>query len=239
MNFNFEERNEYNSRFYGVTVGEVTNNQDPDKIGRVKVMIHDKFDEFETDWARIASLYSGNERGFFILPEVGDEVLVTFRNGDMREPYVIGTLWNKKEMPPEDNSDGKNNIKVLHSRKGHQITIDDNDEGGFIEIKTENGTSILLDNKDKGIIKIADKAKKASAEFNGNSGEIILKGDSKVTISAKSSKIVIDGQKNAIQITSSAKIEVKSAQIGITASATLDLKSDGIINIKGSLVKIN
>ncbi|BEP29032.1 phage baseplate assembly protein V [Helicovermis profundi] len=235
LNYKIENKN----RFYGVTIGEVTNNQDPTKLGRVKIKIHDKFGDLETDWARITSSYTGKDRGLLILPEVGDEVLVVFRDGDMREPYVIGSLWNQKELPPEKNENGKNNIKILKTRKGHTITIDDDDKAGFIEIKTENGTSVLLDNKDKGKIKIFDKGKKATAEFDGNSGDVKISGNNKLTIDSKSSKIIVDGTKNEITITSSAKIGVKAAQIELKASGTLDIKSGGIVNIKGTLVKIN
>ncbi|MCD6482267.1 MAG: hypothetical protein J7K80_00830 [Candidatus Izimaplasma sp.] len=239
MDINLNDRASERQKIFGVTIGVVTNNQDPLKLGRVKLVIYDKFDEFETDWARIASLYSGNDRGLLILPEVGDEVLVSFRSGDMREPYVIGSLWNKKENPPEKNEDGKNNIKIIKSRKGHQIIIDDDDDGGSIEIKTENGTSIFLDNKDNGTIKISDKGKKTSAEFDGNTGKLTVKGNDKIIIESMSSKIILEGSKNSIKIISDLKVEVKATQIALKASGTLDIKSDGIINIKGSLVKIN
>lgn len=224
-------------RIYGVTVGIVTDNEDPEKLGRVKLKLPDRLGNLETDWARVATIMGGNSMGAFFLPDVNDEVLVMFREGDIREPYVIGSLWNSKEKPPEDNGDGKNNIKVIKTRKGHTITIDDDDNGGGIEIKSENGTLVHLDNKDSG--KIAIEAGGAKASFDGNSNEIKVSGDAKVEVGSGSCKIVVDGQGSAVQIESSAKVAVKGAMVEVKASGNLDLKSDGIINIKGSMVKIN
>ncbi len=68
---------------------------------------------------------AGAGRGLYILPEVDDEVLVAFEHGNPSTPYVLGGLWNGKDKPPEANSDGKNNMRVLKSRSGHVIRLDD------------------------------------------------------------------------------------------------------------------
>src|SRR3972149_536693 len=85
----------------GVVPGIVTNNQDPDGLGRVKIKFPWLSDDNETDWVRIATLMAGGQRGGFFLPEVGDEVLVAFEHGDINHPYVIGALWNGVDKPPE------------------------------------------------------------------------------------------------------------------------------------------
>ena len=64
---------------------------------------------------------AGNLRGFYFLPEVDDEVLVAFEQGDARFPYVVGALWNGKDAPPEKNDDGQNNVRAIKSRSGHVI----------------------------------------------------------------------------------------------------------------------
>ncbi len=94
-------------RFYGVVVGIVTNNQDPDKLGRVKVKFPWLSDGEESYWARVAVPMAGAARGTYVLPDVEDEVLVAFDRGDMAVPYIIGGLWNGKDKPPMDNGDGK------------------------------------------------------------------------------------------------------------------------------------
>src|ERR1700750_2275998 len=81
-------------RIYGVVVAVVTNNQDPDGFGRVKVKFPWLSDVDESSWARIAAPMAGKARGIYFLPEVDDEVLVIFEHGDVRSPYVLGALWN-------------------------------------------------------------------------------------------------------------------------------------------------
>jgi len=103
-------------RFFGVTVGIVTNNKDPDGLGRVKATLPWMADQIETDWARVVTPMAGGSRGVYFLPEVDDEVLVAFEHGDPGSPYVLGGLWNGKDKPPESNSDGKNDLRTIKSR---------------------------------------------------------------------------------------------------------------------------
>ena len=132
-------------RIYGVVVGVVTNNQDPDNLGRVKVRLPWLTGDDESNWARIATLMAGKERGSFFLPEVDDEVLLAFEHGDVRFPYVIGALWNGVDKPPRTNADGKNNQRTIKSRKGHELIFDDSDGKEQVEIHTKAGHRILLD----------------------------------------------------------------------------------------------
>src|SRR5262245_31955279 len=112
-------------RIHGVVSGIVTNNQDPDKRGRVKLKFPWLSDTDESWWARIVSPMAGKERGVYFLPEVNDEVLVAFEHGDPRFPLVIGALWNTEDKPPFTNDDGKNNVRAIKSRSGHTITLGD------------------------------------------------------------------------------------------------------------------
>jgi uncharacterized protein involved in type VI secretion and phage assembly len=78
----------------------------------------------ETDWARIATTMAGGGRGVFMMPEVGDEVLVAFEHGDTQNPYVVGFLWNGVDKTPgQDARDRK-----LVSRHGHTIRFLDSDD---------------------------------------------------------------------------------------------------------------
>ncbi|RLI48197.1 MAG: phage tail protein, partial [Candidatus Thorarchaeota archaeon] len=131
-------KEESDDRIPGVMPGIVTNNQDPENLYRVKVKFPWLSEDNETDWIRVATLMAGPERGSFFLPEVGDEVLVAFEYGDINAPYVIGVLWNRKQKPPETNSDGKNNIRKIRSRSGHEIIFNDDDTSKKekLEIKT-------------------------------------------------------------------------------------------------------
>ncbi|HEY9666693.1 MAG TPA: phage baseplate assembly protein V, partial [Coleofasciculaceae cyanobacterium] len=158
MNFfellsNPEER-DVNQRIYGVVIGIVTNNQDPDKLGRVKVKFPWLSDADESYWARVATPMAGKDRGIYYLPELDDEVLVVFEHGDVRFPYVLGALWNGKDMPPADNGDGKNNLRVIKSRSGHVIRLNDEDGKETIEIIDKSGKNSLIFDTAKNAIAI-------------------------------------------------------------------------------------
>src|SRR5437868_30783 len=118
----------------GVVVGIVTNNQDPDGLGRVKVRFPWLSDTDESTWARVAAPMAGKDRGAYFLPEVDDEVLVAFEHGDPRFPYVLGALWNGNAQPFLTNEDGKNDLRVIRSRSGHTIVLNDKDGEETIEI---------------------------------------------------------------------------------------------------------
>ncbi|MBU0553267.1 hypothetical protein KJ940_17485 [Myxococcota bacterium] len=123
------------SRFPGAAVGLVTNLNDPEQQGRVKVRFPWLDDTQESFWCRVSATQAGKSRGNFIRPELGDEVLVLFERGDLHQPFIIGSLWNGQDAPPgPGNPDGKNDDKFFQSRSGHQLVFNDNSGGGSIQI---------------------------------------------------------------------------------------------------------
>lgn len=204
------------NRIAGVVVGIVTNNHDPDGNGRVKVNFPWRGEEGESYWARVASLMAGNERGIVFYPEVNDEVLVTFEQGDINHPYIIGALWNGTDRPPETNSDGNNNIRKIKSRSGHEIIFNDDSQGGQekIEIHTNSGHQIVLDDSTgQEKIEIIDKT--------GNN------------------KITIDSVQNSINMECAMQLTIKANIVEIEGTSSLTLKSSAILTIQGMPVKIN
>lgn len=161
-------------RWFGVYVGLVTDNNDPDSKGRVKVAlpsIPDTGSDRYEAWARIATLMAGKNRGTWLIPDVDDEVLVVFEAGDPRRPYVLGGLWNGKDAPPES-MDSKNTKKVLRSRNGVKVTLDDSDGREQFIVETPGGQKVTL--KDgPGSIELADS--------NGNSLKMEASGVTLVT----------------------------------------------------------
>ncbi len=200
--FNYLEENTKNRAFIGVIPAVVTNNQDPDGKGRVKVKFYWSGDEFETYWARVAFPMAGNDKGMFFIPEVNDEVLVAFEMGDLRYPYVIGVLWNGQDSPPETNT----NIKKIKSSNGHELIL--NDESDVIQIKTSAGD------------------------------EITLESGKKITIKSGENSIEIDKTSQEIKIKSGLNISIEGTQIKIKGT-NVDINADGILTLKGSLVRIN
>jgi uncharacterized protein involved in type VI secretion and phage assembly len=195
---------------FGVAVAVVTNNQDPDGLGRVKLRFPWLSDEDESNWARVATLMAGKDRGAFFLPEVDDEVLVAFEHGDVRLPYVVGALWNGQDTPPTTNDDGKNNLRVIKSRSGHVIKL--NDEDG------------------KETVEIVDKSEKNSIVIDTANNAITITSDKDIVLKAANGTITLDAQKIAIKSSADATVE---------ASGGMNLKASGTMTVKGATVNIN
>lgn len=205
----------------GVLTATVTNTKDPEKLGRIKVQFLGQGTDNETDWIRVAAFSAGSKKGAFFLPEVGEEVLVAFIQGAIDRPVAIGVLWENTDKPPEENADGKNNVKMLKTRAGHTVTFDDDSSKAKIEIKSSAGHTITLD----------DASGKEKIEIKDKSG---------------SNKITIDTTKKDITMESGMTLNLKAQNITIEAKAALNLKgamlkaeASGIAEIKGSMVKIN
>jgi len=142
-------------RMPGVVIGIVTDNTDPDGLGRVKVKYPSLSDSNASDWARLVILGAGNQRGFEVVPEVNDEVLVGFELGDVNYPYVLGGLWNGVDAPPTKSNEfvsgGKVQKRIIRSRTGHVITLDDSDNGGGVTVVDSKGNKIELNSQDNSL----------------------------------------------------------------------------------------
>ncbi len=128
-----------------ISTAIVTDNNDPNRLGRVKVQYPWSEDHTESYWARITTPMAGDNQGIYFLPEVDQEVLVAFVNNDVQYPIVIGSLWNQDEMPPVDNGSDENNIRKIRSRSGHEIILDDSDGAEKITIQDSGGSCLEFD----------------------------------------------------------------------------------------------
>ena len=127
----------------GVVIGVVDDLNDPEGLGRVMVTFPHLADE-PSNWARLALPMAGAGRGTFFRPEKGDEVLVACEHGDIRQPYVVGSLWSKTDQPPDQTGAATdNNIRVIVSRSGHRITLDDTSGSERIEITDHAGNQAV------------------------------------------------------------------------------------------------
>jgi uncharacterized protein involved in type VI secretion and phage assembly len=141
-------------RFFGVRVATVVDNNEtaykPPAIptGRVRLSFPDLSPEVVSDWAPCARPMGGKDMGFYALPDIGEQVLVAFENGDFGRPYVMGSLWHAQARPPATNADGRNALRVIKSRAGHTITFDDTVGAGKVVIEDSRGSSIVMDSVD-------------------------------------------------------------------------------------------
>jgi uncharacterized protein involved in type VI secretion and phage assembly len=133
-------------RFDGVMVATVTGASElrsvPPEVplGRVKLKFPWLSDSSESAWARIAT----PDGGMYFRPSEGEEVLVAFENGDLSKPVVLGTLWNVEHLPPEQNVDGTNRVRLIKSPSGHTIKFDDTPGLGTLVIEHNKGGSVTF-----------------------------------------------------------------------------------------------
>jgi uncharacterized protein involved in type VI secretion and phage assembly len=174
----------------GLCIGIVTDNRDPEDQGRVKVRFPWMSSDQTSDWVRVVIPGGGAERGFAWLPEINDEVLIGFELGDMQYPYVLGGLWNGRDQPPESNTacikDHKVQQRIIRSRSGHRIILnDDANEGGII-IEDRNGNRIRLDSQeDTATIQVhGDLTLKAEGTLTLDAMELKLNASGNVALQA-------------------------------------------------------
>lgn len=185
-------------RWYGVYPALVTNIVDPEGHGRVQVKLTWAVDSIDGEylaWARLATLMGGNNRGSWFIPEVDDEVLLCFEAGDARRPYVIGALWNGKDTPPETmDSEGKNNPKVLRSRNGIKITLDDTEGKEMLTLETPKGQKVTMRDEQPSIILQTTNGQKVTMQDEPASVTIQTQGEQKVTMRDEPASITIETQ---------------------------------------------
>ncbi len=205
------------SSFYGVIEAIVTDNKDPEGYGRIQVEYPWLGAGTLSAWARMAFPMAGNAMGWVIYPEVGDEVLIDFVNGNVNEPIILGSLYNGKDKPPYDNADGENNIRTLVSRSGHVIEIDDTSGAEKITLRdTSGGLEIVMDTAEKLI------------SFK-SSGDITFEAAQNWTVEA-----------NEISMKASSNIAQEAgANFEAKAGANNNIEGGGQVNIKGSMVNMN
>jgi uncharacterized protein involved in type VI secretion and phage assembly len=173
----------WGGRWYGVMPALVTDIEDPEGQGRVKVTLpwspDPDGDRYEA-WARLATLFAGNDRGSWFIPDPDDEVLVAFEHGDPRRPYVIGGLWNGRDAPPQSMESAENNKKVLRTRNGVKVTLDDTSGQEQLILETPGGQKVTL--KDgPGAVLVEDSAGNSlKLETSG----VTVTGAAKVTVNA-------------------------------------------------------
>lgn len=226
------------NRIPGVVTGVVTSNSDPEKLGRVQVkypwLPKMSSSELSSCWARLTFVGGGADRGIVFLPEVNDEVLLAFENGDMSSPYVLGVLYNGKDKLPKGSAElidagtKKVNQRVIVSRSGHKIILDDTSGKEMITIQDKTGKNKIEIDSTKNEFKIISEGKLDLQ----SKGDLTLTTDGKLTLKAKQdfaastdAGMSLKAQK-AIDLNASQKVEIKANQsVEVSANQKVELKS--------------
>jgi uncharacterized protein involved in type VI secretion and phage assembly len=201
------------TRVYEPVIAVVTDNKDPSKLGRVKVKIPILSEKDTTFWAPLIMMGAGKNRGWFFIPEVDDEVLVIFEHGDMDRPLVVGALWGGVDKGPDKNADGKNQKRMIKSRGGSKVTLDDTD--GNEQLVIEDG---------KGKAKITFDTKNNKITFEAIEGDVCFqapKGDLQILAKEaefKAEKSLEIHAGSNMQLGSGTTMTIKSSNVTLSGS---------------------
>ena len=240
-----------------VVVGVVTNLNDPDDLARIKVkypsLPKSEGTEIESAWARLVTPMAGAQRGIEFLPEVNDEVLVAFENGDRNHPYILGALWNKTDKPPEPTAnvvkDGKVQKRIIKSTSGHVITIDDTQGAEQISIIDKTGkNSINIDSKNNAIAinSEADITIEGKANLTLKGKTILIEATQGGNMDLKANNVNLNAQAKAtlkgtsgVDVDGGPQVNVKSTGTTKVEGMTTSINGDTMTEVKGAIVKIN
>jgi phage protein D len=198
---------------HGVVVGLVTNNDDPQKMGRVKLKFPWLSDSYESDWARMLQVGAGPDSGLCFIPEVNDEVLVVFELGHVGKPVVMGPIHNGKDRPKLGDGlldNGRVKRRGVVSRRGHRAIFFDDPGKSGIALITSNGS-----------IRIS---------LNETKNEVHVYCQGKVTIESQ----------DALSLKSQKNVTIEAGtQLEMSAKSGAKLESQGQVEVSGKLIKLN
>jgi uncharacterized protein involved in type VI secretion and phage assembly len=196
----------------GVSRAQVVDNMDTLSLGRVQISL-----PWQPDlepWAPVAVLSAGDDRGTWFMPQVGDEVLVAFEQGDVLAPYVIGSLWNGTDSPPATAPTDAVARRIIKTPAGHEIELDDTQQSITITSSSDQKVTITPDAIE---LDAGSGAAKATLQ---TAGTITLEAATQIELKATS-------------------ISLKATTLELSGDASTTLKASGTCTVQGALVRIN
>jgi uncharacterized protein involved in type VI secretion and phage assembly len=206
----------------GLVIGIVSNNNDPDKLGRVKVK-YPSLDDMESEWAPVASLGAGRDRGVMMVPQQDEAVLVGFLHGDPDAPHVLGSLYNGRDVPGDELFQSKDGSFAVRSdrklllRSKEDLTLH-TEKDMVVEVEGAQRTKVDRDLEQKVGGKVAATAD--GAVSHASSQSYTIEAGSSVTIKGSAS----------VTIESQGSLALKGATVDITAQAA--------VSINGAIIKL-
>ncbi len=203
-----------------VVVGVVTNNQDPDALGRVRVQCLELDSEHEGWWARLTAPSAGADRGLLMLPQPGDEVLLAFEHDDDEHPFVLGSLWNGTATPGElAHEDGS-----FHLASDKQVTID------AAEAMTLNAGQDLTVETAGALAAHSSKAASLASD-----ADISLEAQTAMKLAAGTS---LDVEGMTVKLAGSGQVEVSADGALSVKGATVRIEASGMVQISAPQIML-
>jgi uncharacterized protein involved in type VI secretion and phage assembly len=206
----FKKREE-EKKIFGVTVCTVVDNIDCTGGARVQLSLP-WLPGFQP-WARMSNMMGGMGRGSYFIPQIGDEVLVSFNHGDVREPYVLGTLWNSMDRPPTVSPTDAVTMRKIRTPLGHELSFDEAKQA--VTLASNTMSTVTLDPQK------AQISTPTATITIGKLGDVTIKAATKLTLEAPVIEINAD------------------TLISANSRGGAAFGADGLCIIKGAAVKIN
>lgn len=203
----FNPIKESTNEICGITLGIVYDNQDPEGLGRIRIKYPLLGEEIISDWARVLSPATGNNRGIFFLPQIEQEVIVSFLYGNVDMPYVIGSVWNGVDLPPVS-KESQQAIDQITTKGGHVIKFDNTQDNEKITIKDKNENQIVIDVKNNKINVISQKD---------------------IEISATKGSVTINAANFSVNATEA--VSIKANEISLSAETVMNISGQEMVNI--------
>lgn len=247
--------------FCETQLAKVVDTNDEDSMGRVKVEFFWQIGTGETSpWIRVASPYMGADKGFYIVPEVDDQVLVSFENNSPDKPYVLSGMYHGKAKP--EWFDAGNKFKGFKSKGKNEWKFDDKAQsinifapkemmlhaGNKITLKTdgEEESEIHINVGDGTVSIVAKHVTVKAAETVEIAGKNLIKLESEKKIKVVSNDAIDIEAGKTLKESAGQKLEMTSAELKAKASAKaelsgtkVDVKGSALVNVKGGLIKLN
>ncbi len=249
-----EQKPRKTSDVRNLMTGIVKKNWDKEYPGCVQVeILMGESGNTTTQWVRVMQPYCGNGYGQYFLPEINTEVVIGFLAGDINVPIILGCLWNKEDKPPEGKPNDKNSVKSIRTKAGHEILFDETKDKEKIEIKTAGELDICLEDKEK-IITIKDNSGENLIQIDGKNGIVTLEAKKKLVLKAGGEEMLcLDGggkkaslAANTVDIQGKQTLKMKgqttnldSNMLTIKAQGPLKVQSGAVLELKGTMCKIN
>jgi phage protein D/phage baseplate assembly protein gpV len=234
-------------------LAKVTNSNDDRATGRVKVEMPWLGENAESNWAPVVSVGAGSGKGWQVIPEVGDTVLVAFEHGDIRRPYVLGGIYNTKDLMPSGTSpppvaNGQTNVRMFKTRAGHTLRFDDSPGKETVVLETCKGSKLEIQEGPGNRIRLVDHGGRNEVSIDGAANKISVgSGGNQITIDGGANRIALKALGNVeieatgqLKLKGTAGVEIQgTGPVRVASSATLALNGSAMAELKAALVKIN
>jgi uncharacterized protein involved in type VI secretion and phage assembly len=233
-----------NTRMAGVVIGLVTDVDDPDGDGRIRVSFPWLGPDVVSGWAPIAAPLGGNDRGYFYLPEIDDEALVAFEMGDFDHPFVLGFLHNGVDKPPTGGID--KHVRRIKSVAGHVVDLDDRSGDEKVHVKTNGGHVLDLRDSDatieiatSGGQKLTMTDRPAQIEVTTTAGTTVTMSDAPSQVSVQTvTGVQVEISDTGVTITAaSVPITINALSTELNPALSLDVNSTAI-NLSAAIVNV-